>query len=248
MAICPPPIRSTKWLSPIPKSRLIATKAGAGPPTSSRIWTNRPWQKIQWDKAVETDVMAGVRMQVVRTFVCPADSYTGIMTVLTPANQALCDAATNSYAACFGNTGLIGEHPSKGNGIFYRNSQTRIDQIPDGSSCTVAVGERAAIFCPTPWAGAMTDGTARTSPHSPSFLAAIEEAPVMVMARTSTNNNPLNHDYSSPYDFYSPHPTAGMFLFADGSARAPRFNLSQDVWTAIGTRDGGESVTENDFQ
>jgi hypothetical protein len=161
-------------------------------------------------------------------------------------NSALCDAATYSYAACVGNTGLIGEHPATGNGIFYRNSQTRVDQIPDGASCTIAVGERAALFCPTPWAGAMTDGTARTGPQSPSFLAAIEEAPVMVMARTCTNNNPLNHDYSSPYDFYSPHPIAGMFLFADGSARALRFNLSQSAWTAYGTRDGGESIAEDD--
>ncbi len=202
-------------------------------------------EKIQWDKAVEDDLMAEVRAQVVRTYVCPADAYTGVMTVQTMTNQPLCDAATNSYAACFGNIGLIGERPHRGNGIFYRNSRTSMGQIPDGASHTVAVGERAAIFCPTPWAGAMTDGTARTGPHSPSFYAAIEEAPVMPMARTSRYQ--LNNDYSSPYDFYSPHPTAGMFLFADGSVRALQFNLSLDVWKAIATRDGGESVTENDY-
>jgi type II secretory pathway pseudopilin PulG len=201
--------------------------------------------QLQWDKAVEDDDMTWVRSQILTVFVCPADTGAGMMGVFSERNKPMCDAASTSYAACYGFSGPIGEQPTLGNGIFYRNSRTRFEDIHDGPSTTLAVGERAALFCPTPWAGAVSDGTVRTNVNSPSFLAAVEEAPVMVMART--NPYPLNQDYSSPYDFYSPHPTSGMFLFADGSVRALRFDMSLDVWRAIATRDGGESVSESDF-
>ena len=202
-------------------------------------------EQIQWNKAVEDDDMTSIRTQILQVFVCPSDTGAGMMGVYSQTNKFMCEAASTSYAACYGFGGPIGEQPTLGNGIFYRNSHTRFQDIADGVSTTLAVGERAALFCPTPWAGVVSDGTVRTNVNSPSFVAAIEEAPVMVMART--NLYPLNQDYSTPYDFYSPHPVAGMFLFADGSVRALRFDLSPDVWRAIATRDGGETVCESDF-
>lgn len=202
-------------------------------------------QRLDWKKAVDDPDMDGVRQHVIKTFVCPSDSGAGTFAVLTLGNKRICDAATNSYAACFGAGGYIGEYPHLGNGVFYRNSRTRIAEIRDGTSVTIAVGERESYFCPTPWAGVVTDGTARTNTNAPSFLAAIEESPVLVLART--NPYPLNQDYSTPYDFFTPHPLAGLFLFADGSVRSLRYNLPEHIWRALGTRAGGETATESDF-
>jgi prepilin-type N-terminal cleavage/methylation domain-containing protein len=197
-------------------------------------------RQIQWDQAVEHPVNAAVRTQQVKTYVCPSDLNTGVYTVLNQLNQPLGDAATNSYAACYGTGGSIGEAPDQGTGVFYRNSKTRFDDITDGTSTTLAVGERGAILCQTPWAGAMSDGTVRTSPTAPIFLASIEEPPTMVMARSGRHT--LDQDYSEPYDFFTPHPAVGMFLFCDGSVRALSYTVSVDVWAAIGTRAGGEVI------
>jgi Protein of unknown function (DUF1559) len=202
-------------------------------------------EQLQWKFAVEDRMNDSPRLQVVKAFVCPSDVNTGVYTVWSQYNRKIVAAATNSYAACYGFGGSIGEAAGSGNGIFYRNSRTRLADIKDGTSTTVAIGERAAWFCQSAWIGVVTNGTIRTSPNSPTFVAAIEEAPVMVMARTSGDY--LNSPYSSPYDFYSPHPMAGQFLFADGSVRSLSFSLKANIWEAIGTRNGGETISPSDF-
>ena len=64
----------------------------------------------------------------------------------------LVTAATNCYAACFGQGGLLNTQPDSGNGIFSRNSRIRVADISDGTSNTLAIGERCTIqviFTPT---------------------------------------------------------------------------------------------------
>jgi prepilin-type N-terminal cleavage/methylation domain-containing protein/prepilin-type processing-associated H-X9-DG protein len=202
-------------------------------------------EKLRWDLAVEDTANSPARVQVVKTFVCPSDLNTGQFIVWSQYNQKLLFAATNSYAACYGFGDAIGEQAGSGNGVFYRNSRTRLADIRDGTSTTLAIGERAAWFCQAPWIGVVTNGTVRTHPGSPTLVAAIEEAPVMALARTS--DGPLNSPYSIPYDFYTPHPAAGQFLFADGSVHSLAFSLSASIWHAIGTRSGGETITSNEF-
>src|SRR5207245_1201476 len=97
--------------------------------------------QFQWDYAVEDQRNAAGRTQVVSTFVCPSDLNTGVFTVWSQYNHKLALAATNSYAACYGFGGAIGEASGHGNGVFYRNSQTRLTDIRDGASTTLAVGE-----------------------------------------------------------------------------------------------------------
>jgi len=198
--------------------------------------------RLRWDFAVEDAENADVRTQMVRTFMCPSDHNTGVFAVLTMNNFKVGVAATNSYAACYGSGGPIGEAATTGDGVFYCNSRTRFTDICDGTSTTLAVGERAAWFVQAPWIGVLTYGTARTHPRSPTFLVAIEEAPVMALARPS--DGPLNHPYSSPYDFFSPHPATGNFAFADGSVRSLAFTVPPAVWRTLATREGGEPVTE----
>ncbi len=203
------------------------------------------FEKLRWDLAVEDAPNGPCRVQVVKAFVCPSDLDTGVYTVWSQFNHRIMAAATNSYAACYGFGDSIGEQASSGNGIFYCNSRTRIADIRDGTSTTLAIGERAAWFCQAPWIGSITNGTIRTNTNSPTYVSAIEEAPVMVMARTYIG--PLNSQYSVPYDFYTPHPIAGQFLFADGSVRAVNYAASASVWRAMGTRNGEETIAMSDF-
>ena len=91
----------------------------------------------------------------------------------------------------------------------------------------------------------MTDATVRIQPDVTYWLYAVEESPVMAMARTGTHQ--LNSVYTYPYDFYSPHPNIGMFLFADGSVQPLSFGMSLDAWAAIGTRAGGETIPPDEL-
>jgi prepilin-type N-terminal cleavage/methylation domain-containing protein len=197
-------------------------------------------RRIQYDVAVEDDRHEAVRTTVLRIFECPSDRSTGVFQVLNEVDEPLARAATNSYAACFGSGGDIGERPDKGNGIFCRNSAVPISKITDGTSTTLAVGERAALFCQTPWAGAMSGGTARITPGAPVEGNVIEEAPVQVMA--SMRGWPLNSPYSTPYDFFSPHGVVVQFLFADGSVRPLSTKTNGDVLQALATYAGGEVI------
>jgi prepilin-type N-terminal cleavage/methylation domain-containing protein len=193
---------------------------------------------INWKAAVEHYSNANVRTVVVKPYVCPSDYGSGVFTVYSQLNNPLGNAATISYTACYGTGGQLGEHPEPSNGMFCRNSSIRLVDATDGLSNTLAIGERASLFCQAPWAGCMSDATIKTVPNSPNFLASIEEAPIMVMARAG--HHPLNAPYSETYDFYSPHPNVGMFLFVDGTVRALSFDTSLEVWSALATRAGGE--------
>jgi hypothetical protein len=199
---------------------------------------------IRYDLPVEHISMREQRNTRIKMYICPTDRETKSYIVLNQRNQPVGDAMTNSYAACYGAGGDIGENPASGNGVFYRESKTRFADIADGTSNTVAVGERGALFAQAPWAGTMTDGTIRTTPGAPVGLTSIEEAPTLVMARMG--NHTVNYIYSEPYDFFSPHPRLGHFLFGDGSVRKVSDNVSVPVLRALGTRAGGESV-ETDF-
>lgn len=187
-----------------------------------------------------------VRITPLSIYQCPSDwgAVTPRYTLFDEWNLPMCELALTSYAACFGAGGDVGEQPESGNGVFYRNSKTRVTDILDGSSNTLAIGERSAMFVQATWVGAVSNGTARTTPGAPVYFAAIEEAPTMVMARAWTHN--INWAYSEPYDFFSPHASGAMFLFADGSVRQLSTSLDVTTYQALATRAGGETI-QHDF-
>jgi prepilin-type processing-associated H-X9-DG protein len=203
------------------------------------------YQQIDLRLPVEAVRFYGVRTTTLRIYTCPADRSTGEFTVLGDKNVALADAATNSYAACYGAEGLLGTEPDQGNGVMYRNSRVRLIDIGDGTSNTMAIGERGAFFCQTPWAGVITGGAVRTTPGAPVFVSLLHPAPTMVMARAG--RKPLNDPYSEPYDFFSPHTSVAHFAFADGSVRTVDTGVDPALLRALATRAGNEVVPSGDY-
>jgi hypothetical protein len=194
---------------------------------------------------IGTDVPIGdtscaeVRTVVLKVFVCPSDRDAGGFDVADVNGALLARAATNSYAASFG-TGDIARRPDRGDGMFFRNSKLTVNDVGDGASFTLAVGERAAQFTRTPWAGAINGGTARVTPGALLTSTAVEPAPVLPLARTGSH--PLNAINSDPDDFFTPHPISGLFAFVDGSVRPLNKDVRLSVLQALATRSGNEAV------
>ena len=134
------------------------------------------YQQLYFGESIGTVCNHDARLTIISTFVCPSDRDTGLYWVQSEVNKPIVEVATISYAACYGAGGAVGENPSGGNGIFFRNSATRLTDIRDGASNTIAVGERATLFCPAGWAGTVSGGTTRIPPTAPVYLVSIEEA------------------------------------------------------------------------
>jgi hypothetical protein len=193
------------------------------------------------DFAVENPLNDGPRQVVVPVYVCPSDRNTGVFVPLDEADAPTGPAGTNSYAACWGSWYI--PTPDPGDGVFYKNSRTRLGEITDGTSTTIALGERAALFAQAPWAGAMSFATLRTTPGAPVYLSESEPSYTQVMARVGRKQ--LNDPYSEPYDFFSPHQDKVFFLFADGSVRPVTSSADPAHVRALATRAGGEVLDGN---
>jgi prepilin-type N-terminal cleavage/methylation domain-containing protein/prepilin-type processing-associated H-X9-DG protein len=179
-------------------------------------------------------------------YTCPTDHYTGRFWLKDVYNSDVLEASTISYVACMGGyDGTVFTMPENTNGLFFKNSQVRLSDIPDGTSATIAIGERAAWLTQVPWAGVTTGATCRTTADAPVFTSVIEPAPFMAVARVGRKS--LNDLYSEPYDFFSPHGNTVYFLFADGSIHGVSDSIDVDVLRALCTRDGGEPINGKDF-
>lgn len=199
----------------------------------------------QIDFHTPLDAAVDIRSSVLRVYVCPSDTNTGLVNLKGDWGQPIGDAATNSYAACFGALGFVDLLPDDGNGVFSRNSKYRHGDITDGLSNTLALGERACLFAQAPWAGVISGVSVTTAPAAPVYATVSEGAPTQVMARQG--NRQLQDFNSEPYDFFSPHPGVAQFVFADGSVHALSSRLTVPVLQALATRAGEEPITESDY-
>jgi len=199
---------------------------------------------IRFDLPVDAPSNLAARTAILNVYTCPSDNHTGVFTVLNALTSLpLAEAATNSYAGCYGNYGPITQ--SAGTGLFYENSRIAIADIHDGTSNTIAVGERAALFAQTPWSGAMSGGSVRTTEGAPAYQSIMEPATVMCLARAG--NRYLNDPFSEAYDFFSPHQGMVNFLFADGSVHGLTSQVAPSVVQALATISGEEIIGGDQF-
>jgi prepilin-type N-terminal cleavage/methylation domain-containing protein/prepilin-type processing-associated H-X9-DG protein len=201
-------------------------------------------------------------------YLCPSDTPADSAFVIDDGTGvAVGLLAPSSYAACVGGdesdttTGVNGD--GKGRGVFFRNSAIRPQDITDGLSNTIALGERAWAINNGVWAGAVSRGVIRRGPMNPcpTTGAAFYRAATLVQAHMNVLNSIADPDGGLD-DYSSFHPGGADFLFADGSVRflrsvpsntgvAPNgstiYSPGSLILQALGTRNGGEVVSANAY-
>jgi prepilin-type processing-associated H-X9-DG protein len=166
---------------------------------------------------------AGATKTVIRLYLCPSDPVPPEAFPLPDGfGNTICFVGPTSYAACCGSDATDTEGPN-GDGVFYRNSTTRFEDISDGTSHTILVGERAWSNANGTWVGAVPGGVIRrgaANPCQPLVPGAWYPAATLALAHAHMNNALFDSDGSAGMDdFSSRHIGGSNFVFADGSVR-----------------------------
>ncbi len=146
--------------------------------------------------------------------------------------------ASANYVAVFGSTATEEEHDHEhegehehehdeilqGNGTFYHNSFLGAEDVTDGLSNTLFIGERTSEVGKSTWAG-MPDGDACF--------------PALLVGSTLEAFGKQN---GSSHGFSSEHPGGANFTIGDGSVRFISDTVAPNVLQGLSTRAGAEAV------
>jgi prepilin-type N-terminal cleavage/methylation domain-containing protein len=202
------------------------------------------YQQFNFKLPVYDPVNAPVRELHIQTLLCPTDdvSPSGFVSMGDERYAMAC------YVANFGTPDLDEDQEQEMGdlgrpwGPFYRNSRTKLKEITDGLSNTLMVGERqngpfrtagshgVHLEYETTWAGAVRDIDDNSDDHGHMVLF-------------QTGHTP-NHADSDDRDVSASHSGEAQFLLCDGSVHSIREDIEENVYFALGTMNGDETVAE----
>ena len=202
-------------------------------------------------------------MTQLHIFACPSDaSFVPSFTVVdsSTTNLALgdpiCDVASSSYVGCFGTGDPSSLYPfsatdeppgrDNGDGIFFRNRSVTIAAITDGTSQTIAVGERSQNLSRATWVGAVTGAAVPITELQAEGGLSPEGGDALVVSHTGELDGP-NSRPAHADQFWSRHPGGAQFAFVDGSVRFLKEKRPLAIFQAMATRAGGEVLSDDAY-
>lgn len=230
------------------------------------------FNRINFNQPVGRGVNAAVSQVNLPIFQCPSDPYQDLIPIYDSSLSApIATVAHGNYVGCNGwlecfngATGNIvpgfgddsipdGIYGAGARGVFWRNSQTRIADVLDGTTNTILAGERSGNHSPSTWSGAVPGGLCPAwmaaptlAPNSPPPGPPYDNADfgeALVLAHANATHLP-NADVPiyDPDTFYSLHPTGCNFLMCDGSVRFINSDVDGYVYQSLATIAGGEAL------
>jgi prepilin-type processing-associated H-X9-DG protein len=138
-------------------------------------------------------------------------------------------------------------------GMFYRNSRVSFADVTDGTSGTIAVGERSHNLSYVCWPARSIDGwlgkTSLVEGGTDQFNPSPEECWTQVLgpAGLEDGDRTINNPEAHVEDYWSRHPGGSNFLFADGSVHFLKSTINKIPWRALATRNMGEIVSSDAY-
>lgn len=197
-------------------------------------------------------------------------NYVGVMgSYFARTGQCPSTRTTGIYCTAVSTTGLFG--PNNFDGLIIQDWPISVQKATDGMSKTLMIGERwyqmRAWMIGAYWLDPRTDGSARgtTPPHGPQPSTAFF-ACKNFSDKVAINHDPYTGCYQAhnnglgdyppvpdstprilsvndlPYGSY--HSDGANFAHGDASVRFVNDDIDVDVYLALGSRNGGETVSE----
>ena len=191
---------------------------------------------VDFDLPITDTFNEAVLTEVIETFICPSDPDSTILDfgqqVSGPVgggsssrnfqqSSGGLNLARSNYSGVFGNLEVESD-PFRGIGVFFGNSEISFQQISDGSSNTIIIGERRNDLGAVTWLG---------------VIPGIEEPFARVVGATDRSPNGPGDEFE---DFRSYHPGGINVALGDGSTQFINDSITETIFEALGTRAGGE--------
>jgi prepilin-type processing-associated H-X9-DG protein/prepilin-type N-terminal cleavage/methylation domain-containing protein len=202
------------------------------------------WSGLNMSLPIEDPSNKTARQSTMPTLLCPANeiSYPAWPAEVRDTNgnptRLICKVGFAPYMGMMGPT----DTNPIGDGLFYRNSRLRMADILDGTSQTIAVGERAYVLGEGTWVGAVTGASMFPDPDEGEVsVPHLKPSSGMILSYAGTAGP--GSPQSEINQYYSLHGPGANFLFADGHVEYLPTSIDGAVYCALATRAGAEPVT-----
>jgi prepilin-type processing-associated H-X9-DG protein len=191
---------------------------------------------------------------------CPTDSgnalnndttHFGNTTKTVYLSMADHPVSKSNYAACMGESNYDSTTTTggqKNNGVFWANSSKTLEQLPDGTSNIVFVGEVATSiheirYFAAAWLGIGNPGctgngsqatTEANADNDAGIYRAVRRTKYDILLNTAAPNN-YNKAYSSL------HTSGGNFALGDGSVQFISETINANTYDLLGRSDSGKT-------
>ena len=202
------------------------------------------WQTLDFELPASAIRNVKVRDQQLPSYVCPSDPSPESWTV----NVNGLTLPRSNYVGSFGPVSLTElcyvdsqggmlkpppfqcDLPPASMGMFGHNSRRQLEDIEDGASNTLLVGEHRSDLqrTPVPWFS--------------TWGAAFPEVPRTYARVVGVANHTPNDPAGQLEDFGSWHVDGALFALADGSVRYVSRNIDRPLYQALSTCAGGEMI------
>ncbi len=225
------------------------------------LYQQLDFQSLLLDEAQQEHIKRGFAGQL-----CPSSSHDSPTVLLAtseaPSGDYEVEIGRTHYVGCVGSTvemdtmddgqtcpslDLMGSGRFL-DGMYYRNSRTEIRDVVDGTSNTIAIGERSSDLFDSVWPGVVTGsehtgwrvvGWTGEPPNNP-----MRPDPVVVLDEEGEATE-LEIHFHGYAQFNSMHPGGlCMFGFVDGSSRSIDDQIDPLVFRAMGTIRGRETASQ----